>query len=263
MSNMTGSADVLVASAIAIAILMFGTWLLSLALKNASIVDIVWGSGFVVVAWVSFAVSDGDSARKWVLAVLVSLWGLRLAGYLAKRNIGHGEDYRYRAMRKHWGPRFPVISLVTVFLLQGVLMWVVSLGVQLGQVPDSPTFGPIGTMGVLVWAVGLAFEAVGDLQLARFKADPANQGKVMDKGLWRLTRHPNYFGDAVVWWGIAIVAAESGLGAWGFLSAAVMTFLLVRVSGVALLEKSLSKRKEGYAEYVARTSSFFPRPPKA
>jgi steroid 5-alpha reductase family enzyme len=231
-------------------------------IKNASIVDIVWGSGFVVVAWVSYAVADGDDTRRIVIALMVTLWGLRLAGYLAKRNIGHGEDYRYRAMRKHWGARFPIVSLVTVFLLQGVLMWVVSIGVQLGQVPATPSFGPIGTMGILVWMVGLAFEAVGDLQLSRFKADPANAGKVMDKGLWSLTRHPNYFGDSLVWWGIAIVAAESGLGAWGFLGAAVMNFLLVRVSGVALLEKSLSKRKEGYADYVARTSAFLPRPPK-
>ena len=259
---MSSSADVMLASAIAIAILMFATWVLSVAIKNASIVDIVWGSGFVVVAWVSYAVADGDDTRRIVIALMVTVWGLRLAGYLAKRNIGHGEDYRYRAMRKHWGTRFPVVSLVTVFLLQGVLMWIVSIGVQLGQVPETPAFGPIGTMGILVWIVGLAFEAVGDLQLARFKADPANAGKVMDKGLWSLTRHPNYFGDSLVWWGIAIVAAESGLGAWGFLGAAVMTFLLVRVSGVALLEKSLSKRKEGYADYVARTSAFLPRPPK-
>ena len=259
---MSSSADVMLASAIAIAILMFSTWVLSVSIKNASIVDIVWGTGFVVVAWVSYAVGDGDDTRRIVIAALVTLWGLRLAGYLAKRNLGHGEDYRYRAMRKHWGPRFPIVSLVTVFLLQGVLMWIVSIGVQLGQVPDSPTFGPIGTMGILVWLVGLAFEAIGDLQLARFKADPANAGKVMDKGLWSLTRHPNYFGDSLVWWGIAIVAAESGLGAWGFVGAAVMNFLLVRVSGVALLEKSLSKRKEGYAEYVARTSAFLPRPPK-
>jgi steroid 5-alpha reductase family enzyme len=262
MNAMSSSADVMLASAIAIAVLMFATWVVSVVIKNASIVDIVWGSGFVVVAWVSYAVADGDDTRRIVIALMVTLWGLRLAGYLAKRNIGHGEDYRYRAMRKHWGARFPIVSLVTVFLLQGVLMWVVSIGVQLGQVPATPSFGPIGTMGILVWMVGLAFEAVGDLQLSRFKADPANAGKVMDKGLWSLTRHPNYFGDSLVWWGIAIVAAESGLGAWGFLGAAVMNFLLVRVSGVALLEKSLSKRKEGYADYVARTSAFLPRPPK-
>jgi len=259
---MSSSGDVMIASAIAIAILMASTWLVSVVAKNASIVDIVWGLGFVLVGWVSFGVGDGDDTRGWVLAILVSVWGLRLAGYLARRNIGHGEDYRYRAMRKHWGARFPVVSLVTVFLLQGVLMWVVSLPLQLGQIETSPGFGPIGTMGVLVWAVGLFFEAVGDAQLRRFKSDPANEGRVMSSGLWRYTRHPNYFGDAVVWWGIALVAAEAGVGVFGLIGAALMTFLLVRVSGVALLEKSLRKRKPEYEEYVRATSSFVPRPPR-
>ena len=156
-----------------------------------------------------------------------------------------------------------IISLFTVFLLQGVLMWIVSLALQLGQVESSPGFGPIGTMGVFVWVVGLAFEATGDQQLRKFKADPANQGKVLNTGLWRLSRHPNYFGDAVVWWGIAIVAAEAGVGMFGLIGAAVMTFLLVRVSGVALLEKSLKKRKPEYEDYIRRTSAFIPRPPKS
>lgn len=257
------SSDVMSASALVIAVVMVVTWMLSVALKNASIVDIVWGLGFVAVGWTSFAVGDGDSGRAIVLAVLVTLWGLRLAIHLAVRNIGHGEDYRYRAMRKHWGPKFPVISLVTVFALQGVLMWIVSLPLQLGQVEKSPGFGPIGTMGVLVYIVGLCFEAIGDAQLRRFKADSANEGKVLSTGLWRYTRHPNYFGDSVVWWGIAIVAAEAGVGAVGFIGAAVMTFFLVRVSGVALLEKSLKKRKPEYEDYIRRTSSFVPRPPKA
>ena len=256
------SGEVMAASAVVIGTIMFVTWLLSVAVKNASIVDIVWGLGFVAVAWTSFAVGNGDDTRRLVLALMVTVWGLRLATHLAVRNIGHGEDYRYRAMRKHWGPRFPIISLVTVFLLQGVLMWIVSLALQLGQVESSPGFGPIGTMGVFVWVVGLAFEATGDQQLRKFKADPANQGKVLSTGLWRLSRHPNYFGDAVVWWGIAIVAAEAGVGVMGLIGAAVMTFLLVRVSGVALLEKSLKKRKPEYEDYIRRTSAFFPRPPK-
>ena len=171
------------------------------------------------------------------------------------------EDYRYVAMRRHWGARFPLVSLFTVFGLQGVLMWVVSLGVQLGQADDS-SLGALAWVGTAVWAIGLTFEAVGDLQLARFKSDPANAGKVMDRGLWRYTRHPNYFGDACAWWGIALVASESGVGAWGLLGAAVMTGLLLRVSGVALLEKSLRKRKPDYEAYVARTSAFIPLPPK-
>jgi len=190
------------------------------------------------------------------------VWGLRLGGYLFWRNHGKGEDFRYRAMRKHWGPRFPIISLVTVFGLQGVLMWIVSLPVQLGQTRERPDLGVLAFIGIAVWIVGLFFEVVGDAQLARFKADPGNAGVVMDRGLWRYTRHPNYFGDACVWWGIALVATETTIGAWGLVGAAVMTILLRRVSGVTLLEKSLVKRRAGYVEYVARTSPFVPRPPK-
>jgi steroid 5-alpha reductase family enzyme len=255
-------ASALGTSAIVIVALMVGTWLVSLAIKNASIVDIVWGLGFVAVAWAVRLTEDGVVARQNLLVAMVSLWGLRLGGYLFWRNHGKGEDYRYRAMRKHWGARFPIVSLLTVFTLQGTLMWTVSLGVQLAQGSDSPGLGVLAVLGVLLWLVGVFFETVGDAQLARFKKDPANAGQVMNRGLWRFTRHPNYFGDACVWWGIALVAAETGPGRWGLLGAAVMNVLLVRVSGVALLEKSLSKRKPGYEEYVRRTSSFFPLPPK-
>ena len=249
-------------SALAIVILMVSTWLLSVLIKNASIVDIAWGLGFVVVAWVSRIVGEGDDARQWLLTIMTSVWGLRLGAYLFWRNTGHGEDYRYRAMRKRWGPRFPLISLVTVFALQGTLMWIVSIGVQLGQADATPSLGAIAYVGVAVYLVGLFFEVVGDAQLARFKADPDSAGKVMDRGLWRYTRHPNYFGDACVWWGLALVAAETGSGAWGLVGALVMTVLLRRVSGVTLLERSLRKRREGYEQYIARTSAFVPRPPK-
>jgi steroid 5-alpha reductase family enzyme len=252
----------LATAALVIAVLMVGTWLVSLALKNASIVDIVWGLGFVLVAWAVRLRVDGVPARQNLLVLMTTLWGLRLAGYLFWRNHGKGEDFRYRAMRKHWGKRFPVVSLFTVYGLQGLLMFVVSLGVQLGQTPTSPALGWLAGLGVVLWAVGLFFEVVGDAQLVRFKSDPANAGKVMDRGLWRYTRHPNYFGDACVWWGIALVAAETTAGRWGLLGAVVMNVLLRRVSGVVLLEKSLGRRKPGYAEYVARTSAFLPRPPK-
>lgn len=254
--------DVMLWSAIAIVVLMVATWILSLILTNASIVDIAWGFGFVVVAWVSRLVGEGDDARQWLLTILTTIWGLRLAGYLLWRNAGHGEDYRYRAMRKRWGPRFPIISLLTVFALQGTLMWIVSLGVQLGQADPTPSIGVIAYIGVAVYLVGLFFEVVGDAQLARFKADPASAGRVMDRGLWKYTRHPNYFGDACVWWGLALIAAETGSGAWGLIGAVVMTILLRRVSGVTLLERSLRKRREGYVDYIARTSPFVPRPPK-
>jgi steroid 5-alpha reductase family enzyme len=261
---MSAVATAMTTAALVIVALMVTKWVVSLVLKNASIVDIIWGFGFVLVAWaVRLRVDEGLAARQNLLVLMTSLWGLRLAGYLFWRNHGKGEDYRYRAMRKHWGPRFPVISLLSVFTLQGTLMFLVSLPVQLGQTRDTPDIGWLAVVGIVVWAVGIFFEWVGDAQLARFKGDASNQGKVMNRGLWKFTRHPNYFGDACVWWGIALVAAETTVGRWGLIGAVVMTILLRRVSGVVLLEKSLSKRKEGYAEYVAATSPFFPRPPRS
>ena len=259
---MIAASNALSIAALAIAALMVLTWLVSLAMKNASIVDIVWGLGFVVVAWaVRFRV-DGLTSRQDLLVALTTIWGLRLAVYLGWRNHGKGEDYRYRAMRKRWGSRFGLVSLGTVFVFQGLMMWIVSLPVQLGQTRPTPGLGVLAWIGVAVWLVGITFEAVGDVQLARFKADPANSGRVMDRGLWRYTRHPNYFGDACVWWGLALIAAEVPVGRWGLLGALLMTVLLRRVSGVTLLEKSLVKRREGYVEYVARTSPFLPRPPR-
>jgi steroid 5-alpha reductase family enzyme len=258
----TGS--VLLVSAIAIAALMVTTWVPSVLWRDASIVDPVWPLGFVIVAWVTRAVAagHGDATRQWILVAMTTLWGLRLSGYLAWRKRGAPEDPRYRAMRRHWGDRFAVVSLLTVFGLQGVLMWIVSLPVQLGQTRRTPEVGVVAVVGVVVWLVGVAFETIGDAQLARFKADPASAGQVMDRGLWRYTRHPNYFGDACVWWGIALVAAETGAGAIGIVGAVVMTVLLLRVSGVPMLERSMAQRRPGYTEYVRRTSAFVPRPPR-
>jgi steroid 5-alpha reductase family enzyme len=255
--------EVFLASAGAIAVLMVGTWLVSIPLRNVSIVDIVWGLGFVVVAWVAYVVGDGVPERRLLLAALTTVWGGRLALYLLWRNAGKGEDPRYVAMRRRRGDAFAVQSLWLVFGLQGVVMFVVSLPVQVGSVPDQPDVGAIEVVGVAVWAVGLFFEAVGDWQLARFKADPANEGQVMDRGLWSLTRHPNYFGDFCVWWGIWIVAAATGVGLYAVVGPIVMTFFLLRVSGVAMLERTIGKRRPGYDAYVARTNTFFPAPPKA
>ena len=254
--------DIFSSSAIAVGLLMLSVWLLSLLLKNASIVDIFWGLGFVVIGWVANFASDGSSDVGLIVAVMVSIWGFRLAGYLWWRNHGKGEDFRYVAMRKHYGGRFPLISLVTVFALQGVLMFVVSIPVQLAQQPSTESINALGIFGVLVWLIGVMFESVGDVQLARFKARPENSGKVMDKGLWRYTRHPNYFGDACAWWGIAIVALQSNMGWLGLFGAGVMSFLLVRVSGVPMLEKTMHKRRPDYVAYQERTSGFIPRKPK-
>ncbi len=260
---MTGTTEVLVANAAAVLVLLVATWVVSLAIRNASIVDIVWGIGFVLVAWTTFLLADGSRTRKLTLAVLVTVWGLRLAVHLAWRNIGKGEDFRYRAMRKKHDHRFPLKSLYTVFLTQALLMWVVSLPVQLAMVPALPRhLGVLAIAGLALWVVGLFFETVGDLQLARFKADPATSGTVMDKGLWRYTRHPNYFGDFAVWWGIFLVAAETGTGRFGVIGPIVMSVLLMKVSGVGMLERTIGKRRRGYDDYVTRTSTFFPRPPK-
>jgi steroid 5-alpha reductase family enzyme len=238
-------------------------WAASLVLRDASIVDIFWGAGFVLIAWVAAGVSDGAIARRVLVTVLVSIWGLRLAFHLFRRNWGHGEDFRYQRMRTHHGSRFWLVSLYTVFGLQAGLMWLVSIPVQLAAAAHEPA-GLTGfdLAGTLLVAVGLAFEAVGDLQLARFRANPLNAGRVLDTGLWAWTRHPNYFGDAVVWWGLFTIALATPWGFLGVIGPAVMNFFLVRVSGVAMLEKSLSRTKPGYADYVARTSAFFPLPPK-
>lgn len=254
---------VLLSSAGAIVALMFTAWVVSVVIKDASIVDIIWGFGFVLVALVAFFTGDGYDGRRWLITLLASAWGLRLSTYLYVRNHGKGEDYRYQAMRRHWGPRFAIISLFTVFGLQGVLMFIISMPLQVAQLsgmPDNLTWADYA--GSAVFAIGLGFEAVGDFQLARFKADPANARKVMDRGLWRYTRHPNYFGDAVLWWGLFLIAAARPANLLVIFSPIVMTILLTRVSGVPLLEKSLTKRREGYDDYIARTSGFFPRPPR-
>ena len=257
--------SVLIASAIAIAVLMLGTWLVSLPLKNASIVDPIWPLGFVIVGWVAAIVGQGDPVRVGLLVGMVSIWGLRLSSYLFRRNIGHGEDFRYQSMRKRIGPRFGLVSLVTVFALQGTLMFIVSLPLQFGTGIEGEGSAALllTVLGLLVWVVGFVFESVGDAQLRAFKADPASAGQVMDRGLWRYTRHPNYFGDACVWFGIFLVAAAAGGWAWaGIVSPVVMTYFLRYVSGVAMLERSLVKRRPAYAEYMRTTSAFFPRPPR-
>lgn len=253
---------VLLLNAGVILALTTGLWAVSVALRDTSIVDVFWGAGFVVVAWVTYAATNGGGERI-VLAALTTLWGVRLTAHLARRNIGKGEDKRYTAMRARHGARWPRRSLWAVFWGQGLLMWIVALPVQAGQA-GSPYDGPtwLGWAGAVLWAVGLAFETVGDLQLTRFRAEPANAGTVMDRGLWAWTRHPNYFGDFCVWWGLYLVAVAVGGVWWTAIGPAVMSVLLIRVSGAALLERGLAKTRPGYADYVARTSSFLPRRPR-
>jgi steroid 5-alpha reductase family enzyme len=246
---------------LAIASLFVVIWCLSLIRRDASIVDIFWGLGFLLVAAVSLAARGSFSPRAVLLTLLVGVWGVRLAGYLLWRNWGKAEDYRYQAMRERHGGNFAVVSLFTVFCLQGFLTWIISLPVQVG-IAEADGWNPFVALGLVLWASGLFFEAVGDYQLARFKADPANRGHVMNRGLWRYTRHPNYFGDFLVWWGLYLVAAEPGSWWWTIVGPLLMSVLLIRVSGVRLLESSLRSRLAGYEEYVRTTSPFFPLPPK-
>ena len=240
---------------------MLALWGLSVRLRDASIVDPFWGPGFALIAWASVLVA-GPSPRGLLLAALVTAWGLRLGLHLAWRSRGHGEDRRYAAMRAGHGERFWWVSLFTVFLLQAALMWSVSLPLQAGAaLGRAAPLGLLEAAGTAVFAVGLVFETLADAQLARFIADPANRGRVMDQGLWAWTRHPNYFGDFLVWWGLGLIAL--GTGAWWSLAGPLlMSVLLLRVSGVTLLESTITERRPGYAAYAARTSAFFPRPPR-
>jgi steroid 5-alpha reductase family enzyme len=243
--------------------LMSVVWILSLLKRDASIIDIFWGLGFVILAWLYFNLSEAETPRRLLTAVLVTLWGLRLSLYILWRNWGTGEDYRYREMRARNPRSFPWRSLFTVFWLQAVLMWFISLPLLQAEWSTLPTrLIWLDWLGVLFFALGFVFEAVGDWQLARFKADPANSGRVLNRGLWRYTRHPNYFGDAMVWWGFFLIAVATPRSLWTLYSPILMTVLLMKVSGVALLEKRLKDVKPAYRDYVARTNAFIPWFPK-
>ncbi len=237
------------------------TWLASVAMRNVTIVDSLWSLLFVLGAWTYARVVDLPGPRVTLLLVLVTAWGLRLALYLSWRNLGHEEDRRYQAIRRRNEPNFAFKSLYLVFGLQAVLAWVISLPL-VGAVAVPGPLGPLDYLGAALCVVGLVFEAGGDWQLARFKRDPANAGKVMDRGLWRYTRHPNYFGDFCVWWGFYAIALGAGAW-WSFVGPLLMTHLLLKVSGVRLLERDIGRRRPEYAEYVRRTNAFFPGPPKA
>jgi steroid 5-alpha reductase family enzyme len=242
---------------------MIAVWALSVAMKNASIADTFWGLGFVLVAWITFLAAEGYLGRRMLLTLLVTAWGLRLALHIGIRSRGKGEDRRYQTWRRQYGKRFWWVSLFTVFLLQGALLWVISLVAQVGQWSPKPDrFIWLDGAGLLIWAVGFFFEAVGDYQLAAFKKNPANKGKAMDQGLWQYTRHPNYFGECLMWWGIFVVTLATPGSLWTIVSPVTITFLLLKVSGVTLLERTIVETRPEYREYQERTSAFFPWFPK-
>jgi len=232
-------------------------WLISLGRNDVSIVDSLWSLMFLLAATGYVFVADAGP-RAALVIVLVAVWALRLAGYITWRNWGEPEDYRYREIRRNHSPHFAVKSLYIVFGLQAALAWFISLPL-LAAISGTQPLGPIDVAGVMLWLIGFVFESVGDLQLARFRADPANRGKVLNTGLWRFTRHPNYFGDFCIWWGFYLLALAAG-GWWSVAAPILMTVLLLRVSGVALLEKEIGKRRPDYVEYIARTNAFFPGP---
>lgn len=242
--------------------LMTLLWLLSLSLKNSSIVDIFWGTGFVIASWLYFILTpDGFLLRKLLIAGLVTVWGLRLSIHILLRNWGKPEDFRYQKWRREAGSKWWWQSFFRVFLLQGMLLWIISaplLAAQFYPLPNRLT--ALDFLGAIVWLVGFYFEAVGDFQLARFRSRPENKGKVMNRGVWRFTRHPNYFGDSAQWWGYYLIAAAAG-GWWTIFGPILMTLFLLRVSGVVLLEKTLQTRP-GYKEYIENTSAFIPWFPK-
>jgi steroid 5-alpha reductase family enzyme len=246
------------------------TWVVGVRIGRHAVVDVVWGTGFALVALVSLllarAQDEGDAARGALVAVLTAVWGLRLAAHIARRNRGKGEDPRYTEIQDR-APGSPAAHMYRrVYLTQTAALWFVSLPVQVAMYQSGPLWSGVSlavtTLGVLVWAVGLFFEAVGDWQLSRFTADPANRGEVNDRGLWRYTRHPNYFGDACVWWGLFLLAASHWSGLVFVLSPVLMTWTLAKGTGAPMTEKRMSSSRRGYAEYVQRTSGFLPGPPR-
>ncbi len=248
---------------VVIMLMMISLWVISVIIKNVSIVDLFWGLGFAITGGYYFLNTGGLEARKTIVLIMLIIWGLRLSGYLTWRNAGKGEDFRYREFRKKYGEtRYWWISFFQTFLLQGFLMWLISvtlLGSQYKTVNSS--LGFFDYAGILLWITGLIFETGGDIQLSRFKADPANKGKVLDTGLWKYTRHPNYFGDAAVWWGFGLMSVAAG-SYIPVLGSFLMTALIIKVSGVVMLERSLVEKKPQYKEYIQKTSSFFPWFPK-
>lgn len=248
-------------SGLAVFIYMTLLFLISMAKKDNSIADIGWGVGFILVAFLTFFLEPGFVVRHVLVTGLVFIWGIRLAVHILMRNKGKGEDFRYAKWRKEWGKYFVIRSFLQVFMLQGLMMLVISYQVILVNSSEKPGLNLLDILGLIVWLFGFLFETVGDFQLLTFKSKKENKEKIMKSGLWRYTRHPNYFGEATMWWGIFLIALSVRLGWTAVVSPAVITFMLLRVSGVTMLEKKYKGNKE-YEDYAKRTSAFIPWFPK-
>jgi steroid 5-alpha reductase family enzyme len=244
---------------VAVISMMIMGWLLSLVLRNVTIVDSLWGLGFVMIAWTTFFLTDGFLGRKLLITFLVTFWGVRLSIYLTWRNWGKKEDPRYGLWREKSGKHFWIVSLFKVFLLQAVFLWAISISLQYGVASKTPEMITwLDLFGLILWGVGFIFEAVGDWQLAVFKSNPANKGKVMDQGLWAYTRHPNYFGECLMWWGIFLIAFSASNSWWTVVSPLIITAVLLKMTGIPLTEKTIVIHRPGYKEYVQRTNAFIP-----
>ncbi|OJG98139.1 hypothetical protein RV18_GL003456 [Enterococcus termitis] len=227
-------------------------------LKNNSIVDLAWGIGFVIVGWTGYLIMPAKTRVSTIIVLLVTIWGVRLFIHLAKRNIGKPEDYRYVNMRKRWGTHFAKLkAYLNVFVLQGVLLLVVSLPILLVVTGSSDKFNWWNGLGIVVWLIGFGFEVVGDYELTKFKRNKNNKGKLLTTGVWSLTRHPNYFGEALSWWGIFLISLNQTRNIWGFIGPLTITLLLLFVSGVPLLEKKYKDRPD-FLAYAAKTPKFVP-----
>ncbi len=248
---------------LAVVVVLGGTFLVALRLGRHAVVDVAWGLGFAAVAAAAFTAAEGagDGIVSGLALVLTMLGGVRLAVHIGLRSRGHGEDPRYVELLAKAPGNPQLFALRRIYLTQGVVMWFVSLPVQVAMFEQGEA-NLVTWLGLLLWLVGFTFESVGDWQLTRFRNDPASQGQVLDIGLWRYTRHPNYFGDACVWWGLFLVACSAWPGVLTVLSPLAMTWLLARGTGKPLLEKDMASRRPGYADYVRRTSGFVPLPPE-
>jgi steroid 5-alpha reductase family enzyme len=260
-------ARLLIQNAVLVALCFGALWLVALRLRDVSFIDSWWALGMVVLAWASFLGTGAPSPQKLLLLALCTAWGLRLGFYLLWRWRKHGPDRRNQTMagkaQSERGMSYARWSLQAVFGLQGPLQFVVALPVQLGQIGGGGAVGALGYAGAALAVVGILFETIGDWQLVRFKADAANRERILDTGLWRITRHPNYFGDCCVWWGLWLIAAQSGIGLWSLPGPVLLTFLLTRWSGMPTIEGRMRRKKKGYDMYVKRTPAFVPWFPKA
>jgi steroid 5-alpha reductase family enzyme len=238
---------------------MTAGWVISLVRKNVTIADSLWGPGFVIIAWLTFFCAGGFLGRKILLVTLVSLWGLRLFLHLHGRNKGKAEDPRYGAWREKHGPNFWIISLFKVFWIQALFQWAIAFGVQYGQMAEAPArFTAWDVLGALIWIIGFAMESFADRQLGDFVKRPENKGKILRTGLWRYSRHPNYFGESMMWWGIFLIVMAVPWGIWTIISPILITYTLLKLTGVTLMEETIFGENPDYQDYIKRTSAFVP-----